>query len=95
MTDTPDRLRARIRGELLAVTVTPLREAKEIAARLPEVRSVEIFGNQLHILVVDAERDEPLLRRAFSEQGMHVSDVRCMVPGLEDVFISLLSEEHA
>lgn len=93
MIDTPDRLRSNMHGDLLAFTATPQHRAKEIAAGLPEVQSVEIFGNKLHVLVADAHRDEPIIRRALADQGVQVSDVRQMIPGLEDVFISLLSEE--
>lgn len=94
ITDTPDHLRSRMHGELLAVTASPQRTAREVLAQVPEARSVEVFGNQLHVLVADAREDEPLLREALARQGVQVSEVRRMVAGLEDVFISLLSEGH-
>jgi len=93
--DTPDALRGRMHGNLLSLTATPQRQAKEVLAQLPAVLGVDIFGDQLHVRVADAERDEPVLQKALSEHGIRVSDMRRMAPGLEDVFISLLSEGGA
>ncbi len=94
ITDTPDHLRSHMRGELLAITATPQRAARDVLAPLPQVHGVTVFGNQLHLLVADACADEPIIRAALARQGVQVSEVRQMAPGLEDVFISLLGEEH-
>lgn len=91
VTDTPEGLRARMRGDLLSLVAVPQRKAKDLLAGLPGVKGVEIFGDQLHAWVVNAERDQPALLHALTAQGIAVSEVRRMEPGLEDVFISLLS----
>ncbi len=95
VTDTPDHLRARVQGDLLSLRATPQRQAKALLAGLSVVRSVEIFGDQLHILVADASSDEPVVLKALAEKGIPVSEVRRMAPGLEDVFISLQREGGA
>jgi ABC-2 type transport system ATP-binding protein len=92
--DTPDGLRGQMHGDLLEMNAQPQREARAVLAPHPAVRGVAVFGNLLHVWVEDAERDEPLITAALTAQGYTVTDVRRMTPGLEDVFMSLISEEN-
>jgi ABC-2 type transport system ATP-binding protein len=93
--DTPDALKQRMTGDLLEFIAQPQRQAKEALSALPEVRGVQVFGDRLHVWVADASRDEPHLLRSLSEQGIQVIASRRAVPGLEDVFVSVLSEAQA
>ena len=93
--DTPDALKQRMKGDLLELIAQPQRQAKEALSALPEVRGVQVFGDRLHVWVADASRDEPHLLRSLSEQGIQVIASRRAVPGLEDVFVSVLSEAQA
>jgi len=89
--DTPDALKQRMRGELLEVIAEPLRTAKQIIASLPGVLEVQVFGDRMHVWVEDAAKAQPLLTAALSEKGIGVEGLRRTVPGLEDVFISLVA----
>ena len=93
--DTPDALKQRMKGDLLEFIAQPQRRAKEALSALPHVRGVQVFGDRLHVWVADASRDEPHLLRSLSEQGIQVIASRRAVPGLEDVFVSVLSEAQA
>jgi ABC-2 type transport system ATP-binding protein len=93
--DTPDALKQRMKGDLLELIAQPQRQAKEMLSALPEVRGVQVFGDRLHVWVADASRDEPQLLRSLSAQGIQVFASRRAVPGLEDVFVSVLSEAPA
>jgi len=93
--DTPDALKQRMKGDLLELIAQPQRQAKGMLSALPEVRGVQVFGDRLHVWVADASRDEPQLLRSLSEHGIHVIASRRAVPGLEDVFVSVLSEAPA
>jgi ABC-2 type transport system ATP-binding protein len=93
--DTPDALKQRMKGDLLELIAQPQRQAKEMLSALPEVRGVQVFGDRLHVWVADASRDEPQLLQSLSEQGIQVIASRRAVPGLEDVFVSVLSEAPA
>ena len=90
--DTPVALKQRMRGDLLEITADPQRQAKDALAALPEVLGVQVFGDRLHVWVADASRDEPKLQAALSGKGIRVAASRRAVPGLEDVFVSLLAE---
>jgi len=80
-----------MRGELLEVIAEPLRTAKQIIASLPGVLEVQVFGDRMHVWVEDAAKAQPLLTAALSEKGIGVEGLRRTVPGLEDVFISLVA----
>jgi ABC-2 type transport system ATP-binding protein len=92
--DTPDALKQRMKGDLLELIAQPQRRAKETLSALPEVRGLQVFGDRLHVSVADASRDEPLLLRSLRDQGIQVIASRRALPGLEDVFVSVLSEER-
>ena len=81
VTDTPEALRARMPGELLALVATPQRAARTILAALPAVQSVEIFGERLHARVRDAEQDKPVLLQTLADQGIRVQEYRAWSPG--------------
>ncbi len=89
--DTPDGLKQRMRGELLEVVAEPLLAAKTQAAVLDVVQGVQVFGDRLHLWVSDAATAETAVRAALTTAGIAVAGVRRIAPGLEDVFISLVS----
>jgi ABC-2 type transport system ATP-binding protein len=92
--DTPDNLKERMHGELLEVIATPVREARMAVADLPGVLGVQVFGDRLHLWVANARAAEEQVRAALAEPQFNVSGIRQAMPGLEDVFISVLSGEN-
>jgi ABC-2 type transport system ATP-binding protein len=95
VSDTPEALKARMRGELLEVIATPQREAKEALGREPEVLGVQVFGDRLHVWVAEAARGEPAVRQALSTAPFALASMRVIAPSLEDVFVSVVSGAHA
>ncbi|MFB3881259.1 MAG: ABC transporter ATP-binding protein [Armatimonadota bacterium] len=89
--DTPEALRQRMQGDLLEVIAEPQRQAKEVASALSGVLGVQVFGDRLHIWVPNADHDEPALLAALSQRGIAVTSSRRAVPGIEDVFVSVVS----
>jgi ABC-2 type transport system ATP-binding protein len=89
--DEPKALKRRMQGDLLEIVAEPLRQAKEIIAELPEVLSVEVFGDRLHVWVTDAADFQSSLTASFQRKQIALSSLSPAVPGLEDVFISLIS----
>jgi ABC-2 type transport system ATP-binding protein len=78
-------------GELLEVIAEPLREANDIIAGLPGVLGVQVFGERLHLWVEDAATGEEAVRAALTGRQITVTGIRRAAPGLEDVFISVIS----
>lgn len=89
--DTPENLRRQLPGELLQVRCRPQREAREVLKRCSAVRSVEVFGERLHVLF-HGRADPALCERLLAEAGVECLEHQPVAPSLEDVFMSLVSE---
>lgn len=89
---TPDQLKARMRGHLLELIAHPQRRAKEALSACPGVLAIQVFGERLHIWVEDADRNTPAIASALASAGVTITHLRRTVPGLEDVFISIVSD---
>jgi ABC-2 type transport system ATP-binding protein len=93
---TPGELQASLSGEVLEVRIGRVREAKEAASRLPQVRRAAIFGDRLHLTVGSAEVDGPAVVAALRQAGFEPREPRSIVPSLEDVFMDrIASAEEA
>jgi len=88
--DTPDGLRKLMTGELLELETPDERRARALLADLPGVLGVEIFGDRVHVVVKEAgSMVDPICDRLVA-QGIKVTRIEPISPGLEDVFVSLL-----
>jgi len=86
--DTPAALQQRMTGTVLAVRCAALREARLLLQRLPAVRSVEVFGDRLHVALQPgvAARD---VAGTLHEAGVDCTHLEEVEPSLEDVFMAL------
>lgn len=87
-TDSPEALRAGLSGELIAVRVERLREARELLRGVTVVRDAVIFGDRLHVTVERATRDVPLVHRTLADADFAPAAIEPIAPTLEDVFIA-------
>jgi ABC-2 type transport system ATP-binding protein len=94
-TDTPEALRVGLAGDLVAVQVERLREARTMLRALPIVRDAVIFGDRLHVTVDQAARDIPVVERALAEAGFAAAHIERVAASLEDVFISEVRRAEA
>jgi len=86
----PDELRRSVPGELLAVRtseVIPARDAL-LAANLPGIIEVQVYGDLLHVFVHDAVTAEPAVRAALAR--VPIIDLQRTTPRVEEAFISLI-----
>jgi ABC-2 type transport system ATP-binding protein len=85
-----------MQGDLLEMICTPQREARGLLQGLPGVKSVQAFGERLHVWLEDAERFQPGVEAALKTSGIITEHLRRVPPTLEDVFVSMiLAEEEA
>jgi ABC-2 type transport system ATP-binding protein len=89
--DTPEALKRRMQGTLLEVVASPQRPARDALARLPGVSGIQVFGDRLHLWLRDAAVDEAAVCAHLARHGITACEARRVPPGLEDVFVSLLS----
>jgi len=106
--DTPQALKQRMKGDLLELVAEPQRQAKQVVGSLPSVLGVQVFGDRLHVWfsavggAFPSSRlragpcppPEEQLRRALAAKSIELLSVRRAVPTLEDVFVSVLTEDH-
>ncbi len=90
--DAPGQLKTRLSGELLQIKVETPRKAKLVLDHMPGARNARLFGDSVHLLVDSAVNRLPEVGRLLKEQGVIVKDARPVAPGLEDVFVTLLTE---
>ena len=90
VSDTPEGLKARMRGDVVELVAGPQREAKELLSGLPGVLGVQVFGERIHVWVENAARDMPAALESLASRRVTVTSWRRVVPGLEDVFVSVI-----
>lgn len=88
-TGSPASLRALMEGEILEVVAEPQAAAKNVLRGHPSVRSLEVFGDRLHVLVPAAEAQSGI-ESALASAGVTLKSIRQIPPSLEDVFVSRL-----
>jgi len=92
--DTPVGLRQLLPGSLVEVRGPSPEAASPLVRRLPEVLEAQVFGDRLHVLVGDVERDLPRLRAALTAEGSSEAHLRPITPSLEDIFVTLLRDRR-
>lgn len=90
--ETPAALRRLLPGTLLELRGPAPEAVAPVVRRLPGVKETQVFGDSLHIVLPDAERDLPRLRAALEAQGFPDASLRLILPSLEDVFVTLLRQ---
>jgi ABC-2 type transport system ATP-binding protein len=93
--DTPAGLKAAMPGALLAVVAPDPRAANAALAGAPGVLGRLLMGDRVHVRVDDAAQRVPELRRRLGERGLAPTEIECIEPGIEDVFVALTGEAAA
>ena len=88
--ENPAGLRHVLPGTLVELRGPAPEAASALLRRLPGVKEAQVFGETLHLLVGDLERDLPRLRAALLAAGFADAQLRPITPSLEDIFVTLL-----
>jgi drug efflux transport system ATP-binding protein len=88
---TPQELKGTIAGEILAIYPDRLHEAFEVVRALPQVSTVAIFGNSLHVATSNPEAAQVMVREALEARQISVRRLAPVAPTLEDAFIAMVS----
>jgi ABC-2 type transport system ATP-binding protein len=82
----------RMQDSVLEVEPGDLLRMVEIAADLPSILDVTLYGNKLHVLARDLDRVRADLREGARREGVEIRSMEPITPSLEDVFVSLLED---
>lgn len=90
---TPDQAKQLMQGTLIEVRAAePRQSAALLRARL-ESASVGLFGDRVHIVAQDPDTAMTKATEILRNGGLAVASIRTVEPSLEDVFVSVLSQE--
>ena len=89
--DTAHALQSRMPYAVLAIPVDRVREAREVAAKIPGVHRAAVFGDNLHLSVDPAGGDGARVLDELRRAGFAAGEVRRILPTLEDVFIERIA----
>lgn len=91
---TPDEIKQILRGKIVEVRTSNSRKAAAVLKKATEVESVNIFGDRLHLMTAEPEKFIHKMKSLFDEAGLEFHGMRPIEPGLEDVFVSVLSQDE-
>jgi ABC-2 type transport system ATP-binding protein len=92
---TPGELRERFAGRVLALRASPVPAARAAAMALPEVRSVQVLGDRLHLLLDRAGVSLEDVRGPMTRAGVQIASLEPAEPVMEDVFVALATDQAA
>jgi ABC-2 type transport system ATP-binding protein len=91
---TPEEVKKLMRGTILEVRSTEPRRATVVLREKLAAGSVGLFGDRVHVVTQEPEKAMAQVEEALRAAGLELADVRRIEPGLEDVFVSVLSGGH-
>ena len=91
--DTPPALKALMPGQILAVASPDARAARDVVAGREGVRGAILMGDSVHVVVDDAKRRAAELESALATANVAVEEIERIAPSIEDLFVSLLTED--
>jgi ABC-2 type transport system ATP-binding protein len=89
--DTPDKVKALMRGVILEVRCSDSRRAISALQGQVQAESIGLFGDCVHLVTLAPEKTGKQAQAVLGSAGIAVDSVRPVQPGLEDVFISVLA----
>ncbi|KAF0219192.1 MAG: ABC-2 type transport system ATP-binding [Geobacteraceae bacterium] len=92
--DEPEHLKGLMRGAILEVRTSEARRAAGILSERLHVESVGLFGDKLHVVTNDPQQAGTAVEKLFSQEGIPLLGIRVIEPSLEDVFVSVVTNEQ-
>jgi len=86
--------RHRMKGDVITLRCSNNTAAFEALKGSPLLIDVNVYGDSIHLVAGSADRAMDSVRRALSESGIEVLEMRESEPTIEDVFVSLSKEAY-
>jgi ABC-2 type transport system ATP-binding protein len=87
--DTPANVKATMKEPILELVCSDNRRALAALRKLAGTVDVQAFGDRIHLIVRDPDRDIDAALRRLAEENIQVIHRRRVPPSLENVFIAL------
>ena len=92
--DTPANLRKLMKSNILELITTDSRKAVALLREELTGESISLFGARIHVTTATPEPTASRISSLLREEGISLQSMREVEPNLEDVFVSVLSEER-
>ncbi len=92
--DTPSNIKRLMKGEIVEIVCERVRDAYRLLSSFSPVKEVQAFGDRLNVNVRNPDMDLPRIRSALESNGIAIKNWRVVPPSLENVFISLLTQDE-
>lgn len=93
--DTPDALQRRCEGRMVSLRADNPRALRDALSHVPQVQRATLFGNSVHALMANVEKDWPATQEALATVGIRTTQPEIIKASLEDVFIDIVAEAEA
>ncbi len=90
--DTPAGTRRQMEGQVLEIVMERVRDGFRLLKGHPGLREVQAFGDRLNVIVDDPSAGMRQVEQVLRDNGIGVTSWRVITPSLENVFISLLTQ---
>ena len=87
--DTPANIKAMIKTPIIELVCSDNRRAQAVLRTIAETVDVQAFGDRIHLIVRDADRDLDAALRRLARERIEVLHRRRVPPSLENAFIAL------
>jgi ABC-2 type transport system ATP-binding protein len=88
---TPSEVKQLMRGAILEVRASEPRRATALLRQKFPAHSVGLFGDRVHVVTMEPETVAGAVEMWLAGAGLKIEAIRRIEPGLEDVFVSVLS----
>jgi len=92
--DTPEKLKQRMPGTVLVVSSPRARDIRDRLANAAGVSSLVLVGDGVHLVVDDAERRLPELRRNLDTASIPFDAIAPSEPTIEDLFVAYVQGQR-
>jgi ABC-2 type transport system ATP-binding protein len=89
---SPEEVKRLMKGTILEIRSSDPRRATALLREHYASDSVGLFGDRVHLVTLEPERDSERIQKIVGQTGMRVLGIRSVEPSLEDVFISVVAE---
>lgn len=91
--DQPGALKRKLLNAVVAISTPAPRAVRAAIEKLPGIRNVVLVGDGVHLVVDDATRIMPELRKRMDEASASYVSVEAATATLEDVFVNAVERE--
>lgn len=88
--DTPKRIKAEFLPlDIISLKTSELKKAFDSLSCMKFSRDINIYGDEIHISVENAEKCLPLVKEILNNENIHLEKIEKIHPSIEDVFVYL------